>query len=367
MKSLVAALLFAYFSISCGNPKHLAIKGFLDLNKPSSTSATTTDSCTTTAPANPTGILLTTSTTPNKISITWTNPSDCKLKGVLIKRKTGSIPSDINDGTTIAANSDNASVDDTSVSTATLYYYKIFLYNDASQYSPGSIASGMLGTTSIIQTKVSDNSIVVDGQDNESAWGSTSKINFSFSVVPTFADYTGGNDLNVTGYIRFAYDTNNFYIFYHTDDKFLRVDNVGAPWTDDSIEVFFDFGFNRTALPDTNDFHAIITPRSGASYESYGKGTGAAWGAWTPTVTRVSDTTSCTLNTDADTDAGWNMEIKIPFSDLGVSGITAGQIIGFTFWVNDDDLVAGSGAQHYFRWTTGTLSSNPSTWGILQF
>lgn len=397
MKYLPTILIFAALLTACNKPNQPAIKGFIDLNKPSinqgsstdttvstpnppaaaatptttTTTATpttvTTDSCTSTAPINPTGILLTTSTTPNKISLTWTNPSNCKLKGVLIKRKIGSIPSDINDGTTISANSDNASMDDTTVSTTTLYYYKVFLYNDADQYSTGTIASGMLGTTSIIQTVVANNSIVIDGQENDTAWSSTPKINFSFPVVPTFTDYTGGADLNVTGYIRFAYDTNNFYIFIHSDDKLLRVDNAGAPWTDDSIEVFFDFGFNRTTTPDTNDFHAIITPRSGASYEGYWKGTGAAWGAWTPTITRSNYTTGCTLNTDGDTDAGWNMEIQIPFSDLGIAGITAGQVIGFTFWVNDDDLVGGSGTQHYFPWTTGTASTNPSTWGILQF
>lgn len=357
--------------IGCINHNQPRLKGFLDFNKPatnseSTTTTTTTDNCTSIAPTNPSAILLTTSTTPNKISITWTNPTNCKLKGVLIKRKTGSIPTDINDGTSIPANSDNVSMDDTSVSTATLYYYKIFLYNDADQYSNGTIASGMLGKTSIIQTNVTDNSIVIDGQDNETAWNSTPKISFSFPVVPTFTDYTGGADLNVTGYIRFAYDTNNFYIFIHSDDKFLRVDNAGSPWTDDGIEMFFDMGFNRTTTTDSNDFHIIVTPLTGASYENYGKG-GPGWGAWAPGVTRSNYTTGSTLNNDADTDAGWNIEMKIPFTDLGISGITSGQVIGFTFWVNDDDLVAGSGSQHWFRWTTGTLSTNPSTWGILQF
>lgn len=394
MKYLPTILIYATLLTACNKPNQPAIKGFIDLNKPSIRSSTdisvttpniptatpttttttptatpttvTTDSCTSTAPTNPTGILLTTSTTPNKISLTWTNPSNCKLNGVLIKRKIGSIPSDINDGTTISANSDNASMDDTSVSTATLYYYKVFLYNDAVQYSTGTIASGMLGTTSIIQTVVSDNSIVIDGLDNDTAWNSTPKISFSFPVVPTFADYTGGADLNVTGYIRFAYDANNFYIFIHSDDKFLRVDSTGNPWLNDGIELFFDMGFNRTATTDANDFHIIVTPLTGASYENYGKG-GPGWLAWTPSVTRSNYTTGSTLNNDADTDAGWNIEMKMPFTDLGISGITAGQVIGFTFWVNDDDLVAGTATQHYFRWTTGTSSTNPSTWGILQF
>lgn len=331
------------------------------------TSTSVSDDCTSSAPNNPSGVTVSSTSAPASVSMSWTNPVNCQLKGVLIKRKTGSSPADTNDGTSVTANSDNAGFTDSSVSTGNTYYYKIFLYNSSDQYSSGVGAAVRPGSTTLIPSKIADSSITLDGLDSESAWTGVPRIDFSFPVVPTFSDYTGGNDLNVTGYIKFAYDTNNFYIFYHTDDKYLRVDNAGAPWTDDSIEVFFDMGFNRTATPDTNDFHLIMTPRSGASYENYGKGTGAAWGAWTPAITRVSYTAGSTLNTDADTDSGWNLEVQIPFSDLGISSISPGQVIGFTFWVNDDDLVAFSGAQHYFRWTTGTLSANPSTWGILQF
>ncbi len=352
------------------NPQKIA-----GLISPSSTSTSTqtatstsvSDACTNSAPSNPSSLTVSSTSAPASVSMSWTNPSNCTLKGVLIKRKTGSSPVDTSDGTSVTANSDNAGFTDSSVSTGNTYYYKIFLYNSSDQYSSGAGAAVRPGSTTLIPSKIADSSITLDGQDTETAWAGVPKIDFSFPVVPTFSDYTGGNDLNVTGYIKFAYDTNNFYIFYHTDDKYLRVDNSGAPWTDDSIEVFFDMGFNRTATPDTNDFHLIMTPRSGASYENYGKGTGAAWGVWTPAITRVSYTAGSTLNTDADTDSGWNLEVQIPFSDLGISSISPGQVIGFTFWVNDDDLVAFSGAQHYFRWTTGTQSSNPSTWGILQF
>ncbi|HMV77768.1 MAG TPA: sugar-binding protein [Leptospiraceae bacterium] len=332
-----------------------------------STSTSDSDSCASSAPDNPANLTVTSSSSPASVSMSWTNPSDCRLKGVLIKRKTGSSPSNVNDGISVDANSDNAGFTDSSVSTGNTYYYKIFLYNGKDQYSSGTGAAVRPGSTTLIPSKIADSSIILDGLDSETAWSGVPKIDFSFPVVPTFTDYTGGNDLNVTGYIKFAYDTNYFYIYYHTDDKYLRVDNAGTPWTDDSIEVFFDMGFNRTSVPDTNDYHLIMTPRSGASYENYGKGTGTVWGVWSPSIVKASNTAGSTLNNDADTDSGWNLEVQIPFTDLGISSISPGQVIGFTFWVNDDDLSAFTGTQHYFRWTTGTLSANPSTWGILQF
>lgn len=327
---------------------------------------TVTDSCASSAPSNPSGISITTSNSPARVSVAWTNPANCNLKGVLVKRKTGSSPTGISDGTTIEVNSNYTSFDDNSVSASTLYYYKIFLYYNNDQYSSGTGIAALVGSTTIVPSAVSGGSITIDGQDSESVWSTSPKISFSFPVVPTFSDYTGGGDLNVTGYVRFAYDSDNFYIFYHSDDKYLRVDNSGSPWIDDGIEMFFDMGFNRTATTDSNDYHIIVTPRTGGGYENYGKG-GPGWVAWTPAVTRANYTGSCTLNTDGDTDTGWNIEMKIPFTDLGIAGITPGQVIGFTFWVNDDDLAAFSGSQHWFRWTSGTLSTNPSTWGILQF
>jgi hypothetical protein len=296
----------------------------------------------------------------------WVNPTDCPLGGVVIRRKLGSSPTDSKDGTLITANSDNSGFTDTSVSTSLLYYYKIFLYDKtASLYSTGLSAVAIAGLTSVIPLKVSDNSITLDGLDTDSAWTNSPKISFDYSVLSDYADYTGGSDLNVTGYIRFAYDSQYFYIFYHTDDKFLRVDNSGVPWIDDSIEVFFDMDYSRSSSPDTKDFKLILSPNQ--SDNLYNKGNGLWWDTWSPTITQAVYQNACTINHDGDIDSGWNLEVRIPFSDLGVSSISPDQIIGFTFYINDDDLSAFSGAQHMYRWTSGTAHDQPATWGILKF
>ncbi|HMV44783.1 MAG TPA: sugar-binding protein [Leptospiraceae bacterium] len=352
--------------LSCSMDNSPKLKGFFP-NVNATASNQQVDSCISATPSNPTSVTITTTTSPDSIRMQWTNPTDCPIGGVIVRRKTGSSPSDYKDGTSISVNSNNTSFTDNSVSPSVLYYYKIFIYNTAGTlYSSGLSAVAIAGSTSVVPTKVGDNVFTLDGLDSESAWASSPKISFSFPVLSSYLDYTGGGDLNVTGYIRFAYDSSNFYIFYHTDDKYLRTDDTGAPWTDDSVELFFDMGYDRSTSPDTNDFKFIFTPAN-PSNNFFQQGNGAGWSTTNPTVGQAMYTSGCTFNTDGDIDSGWNMEMKIPFSILGVSSIAQGQVIGFTFYINDDDLSAFSWAQHMFAWTTGTVHSQPNTWGILTF
>jgi hypothetical protein len=123
---------------------------------------------------------------------------------------------------------------------------------------------------------------------------------------------------------------------------------------------------STTSSPDTNDFKFIFSPANPEN-NLHQKGNGFGWSTWTPSVTQAIYTNACTYNTDGDIDSGWNMEMKIPFSVLGVTSISPDQIIGFTFYINDDDLVAFSGDQHMFKWTSGTVHDQPNTWGILKF
>lgn len=360
-RSILLMLFLLIFCISCLKRNPLHLKSLF----PSGTSASVTDPCTSAVPSEPSSVKISTSSSPLSVSVSWTNPKDCIPKGAAVVRKEGSLPSDRNDGVSVAVNSDGISFTDSSAVLNTMYYYKIFLYNSAGIYSKGTTVPVLAGTTSVIPVQVADGSIVLDGQDSESGWSLGPKISFSYPVVPAYSDYTGGGDPNVSGYIRFAYDSSNFYIFYHSDDLYVRTDDPGSPWTDDSIEVFFDIGYDRSSSPDTNDFQFIFTPRNGNDY--YQKGNGGGWTYWTPSVGRSVYAPGTTANNDADTDAGWNMELQIPFSVLNISSISSGKIIGFAFYINDDDLAAFSSFQHMFKWTSGTVYNQPNTWGILQF
>ena len=73
----------------------------------------------------------------NKIKLTWQNPTDLDFIGVKVIRKTGSSPTSISDGTLVYDGS-NQTVTDTGVVNGTMYYYKVFSYDVAGNYSSGS-------------------------------------------------------------------------------------------------------------------------------------------------------------------------------------------------------------------------------------
>lgn len=310
-----------------------------------------------TATEAPSGIIVTTQTAPAQIGASWNASATCAA-GSRVVRKTGSLPSDKDDGTVIA--STTTAFTDTSVAGGTLYYYRVYFYNSAGVYSSGTAIAARTDLTSVNPPKVVNDSITVDGLDSDAAWTSCPQFNFSFSEV---YGESGGND-SPSGYMKLAYDDNYFYVFYKSNDKYVHYDAaIGQPWIDDSVEIFFDMNFDRAALPQTDDYQIIFSSNTADWF--HGKGTGAVYNTvWTPAATQVV-VVSGTLNNEADVDTGWSTEIRIPLSDLGLT-ISSGKTIGFTFSPNEDDTL-GHGAQHAYKWTTGSVYNQPSTWGIAQF
>ena len=367
VKRFLSLLFCCVFFTGCMWERPVKIKGIFTLPKilEQATGAAGTDSCSSKIPSEPTAVSISSTVSPLSVSVRWTNPKDCTPETVTVVRKTGSVPSDKTDGTSIPVNSDKAGFTDTNVSASTMYYYKIFLGNRSGTYSKGTSVPVMAGSTSVVMAKIPDSSVVMDGMDSDSVWSSAPKISFSFPVLPTYADYTGGNDLNVTGYIRFAYDSSYLYIFYHTDDKYLRADTLAAPWLDDSLELYFDFSFTRSVNTDSNHYCFIVSSQDNESL--LGQGTGGSWALWNYPAKRTVYSVGSTFNNDADIDAGWNMEIRVPLSAFGVASVSSGQVIGFTFFINDDDLLPFSTIDHPFPWTSGGNIYYPNSWGILQF
>lgn len=86
-------------------------------------------------PGNVTSLNATPSET--KIKLTWQNPTDLDFIGVKVIRKTGSSPTSTSDGT-LVYDGGNQTITDTSVANGTMYYYKVFSYDVAGNYSSGS-------------------------------------------------------------------------------------------------------------------------------------------------------------------------------------------------------------------------------------
>ena len=77
----------------------------------------------TTAPAAPSNFSTTTGNA--QVVLSWTNPSDSDFAGVMLRRKTGSYPASVTDGTEIYSGS-STSYTDTGLTNGTTYYYSIW-------------------------------------------------------------------------------------------------------------------------------------------------------------------------------------------------------------------------------------------------
>ncbi len=308
---------------------------------------------------------LITSISPNSISINWINPTmddGCSIKSILVVRKINSQPTSQYDGTIIS--SGLTSFTDNSANPATFYNYKIFIINNNDEVSDGVNLGGILGLGTTQATKIPNNSINIDGLDTDSAWANAPTFNFDEAQS---YNYSNGQDPRISGRIKLAYDDNNLYIYIYTNDKFIFMDNPSSNWLDDRLEFYFDGGFNRSSTTDSNDRIFTIAPRNPNADPVIGTGNGSTYSFLSDTTTTYQHVYYGTMNDNTDLDTGWAMEIKIPFSTLGISSITKGQSIGFSFGVGDDDFINHSNQHSYNFLGNGMSWVNPSTWGICTF
>ena len=307
-------------------------------------------------------LLITSTTDPAQVIVSWTQATVCGPESIIVLRCQNAFASGPTDSGCTPITPDANGFTDSDVIAGQSYYYGIYTYRAALGYSDQRSLQVLVGRSSVSPEKIDPLSgIAIDGFDNDLAWATSTKIDFSFSQHD---GESAGQDPNILGYVRLAYDDDNFYFFIHVEDRFLWVDSGATVWKDDGVELFFDMNFDRHSLPDSNDFHIILSPKPDDDY--YEKGTGNDWdNTWSPNMTR-SERVDGSFNNNNDVDSFWNIELAIPFSELGISSLAPGQTIGFTFWINEDDT-QDHNQQHYYPWTVGTLSTDSSTWGLCSF
>ncbi len=92
------------------------------------------------------------------INLSWKNPTDSDLAGVLIRRSTTDFPENPTEGTKVYQGL-NESFSDTGLTNNVLYYYTIFAYDTSENYSSGALASATPQAPFIPQCR--------DGLDND--------------------------------------------------------------------------------------------------------------------------------------------------------------------------------------------------------
>jgi len=90
----------------------------------------------TTAPG-PVTALSVSATTASSVSLSWTNPTDTDLAGVMIRRAAGSTPPASPTAGTLVANTTGSGYTDTGLSAATTYAYAVFARDAVPNYATG--------------------------------------------------------------------------------------------------------------------------------------------------------------------------------------------------------------------------------------
>lgn len=184
----------------------------------------------------------------------------------------------------------------------------------------------------------------IDG-DVDDAWTSVESRSLENVLI---GDVESEEDLGATW--RAQWDDDAFYVLVDvTDDD--RSNDSDAQYNDDSVEVFVDADNSKGDEYDgTNDFQFSF-PWDGE--EIRGQFPSGA----NPNQTVTWDQT--------DTDAGYRMEISLPWSLLGVDPVD-GHAMGFDVHVNDDDGGGGRDAKIAWYGEEDVAWQNPSVLATVQ-
>lgn len=190
----------------------------------------------------------------------------------------------------------------------------------------------------VVNASKANEKITIDGKDSEGVWTKAEERS-------DFVCLWGASDSTLS--FKTAYDDMNLYLFAKIKDKALICDSgKESYWDDDSFEVYLDGNMARSKTYGEDDAQIVFI--YGSDNCAVKIGDKSAYYEKPPfNIEPV----------QVETDDGWCIEIKIPFSLIGVSPV-AGKNIGFSLGYSDD--LDGGKREAQFRWE-GTTSNHIST------
>ncbi|MEZ4270807.1 MAG: sugar-binding protein [Myxococcota bacterium] len=153
------------------------------------------------------------------------------------------------------------------------------------------------------------------------------------------------------------WDDDALYVAAHVVDESLEAvgtESIDPLWSDDSLELFLDTQHNRGSRLDADDFKFFVTATNVQSTHPL------------DAVAFLSAvTTGGEINSSADKDQGYWLEMRVRWQDMGVAAPTAGGTWGFDI-VNND---RADGERSIAAWASDPESglNNPDGWGTLRF
>lgn len=180
-----------------------------------------------------------------------------------------------------------------------------------------------------------NNPIILDGLENE--WANTPKreLRKEFDLGSPIE-----SELDLSSYFKILWDDDYLYVFVSVTDEEINLNGVEV-YEKDGVEFYFDGDNSKNVAPgpptsfpppayDSNDDFFRFLP--------YGTGALGAYGIIS------------TTNFESEimiTDKGYDVEIKMPFSDLPELSAEVGSKFGFEFQVNDNDY---DQRQNFLKW-----------------
>ena len=171
---------------------------------------------------------------------------------------------------------------------------------------------------------------VIDG-NKDAIWDAFQTHHVTNTVAGDVVD-----DADLSAQFRVAYDSYNLFVFAEIVDD-VDVQDSEMPFRDDALELYIDGGNEKSEVYDAND-QQLIFSRDGEGFWASNLAINHP-GAEFATV---------------QTPTGYNVEVKLPWANLGVD-IFSSKLIGFDVYVDDDD--DGNGVDGVLAWNSVSASN----------
>ena len=213
-------------------------------------------------------------------------------------------------------------------------------------------AASSLGKTLFVAKPVykATQSPVIDGKP-DAFWANYPASNLNKILIGTIA-----NSAYLSANWKATYDATNLYVLVTVTDQKLVNSNV-AGYNDDGIEIYFDNGNTKTYSYNSNQFqYAFGWNDTIVNEYIHNATTGVVFAQ-----TNQGAVPGCTNNCTAQ---GYTIEVKIPWSTLGVTNPTPDIFEGFEVMVNDDNTGTRN-AKIAWTATTDNAWQEPSLFGSI--
>jgi hypothetical protein len=259
---------------------------------------------------------------------------------------------------TLAGTSPTTSFTDKGLTPGTAYKYQVIAYdlsgNKSDPSPPITLTTKEVGAPEYTVLKT-PNAVSLDGQLDE----------FKEANSVEFSPQTGDADNKVN--VKCLWDASHLYLACEVKDtNIVATVPAGSPvdsaaYNDDSVEWFIDTLSNRGGednpdqvfmLPD--DYHGIASVNN-VRYDEVGTGPTSA-----PDASQFNGQWDAAVS---QTTAGYNIEIRIPWADLGLTTPAGNSKIRLSFAYNDHDPSESAGA----LWSQNDTNTfrNASLWPIV--